>query len=115
MPVISNEKKQRIQEQVLQFLFQSFPKQLFTADIAREIARDEEFIKVLLNDLFKKDLVVRIDKNPDGINYLKRARWRLSNKAHDIYAQQIKAKSQAKQMIISSEEQNSENSSQVSS
>ena len=85
MPQISKEKRDKIQEQILLFLFTSFPRQLFTADIAKEIARDEEFIKILLLDLEKKELVIRIDKNSEGIKYSRRNRWRISNKAHNIY------------------------------
>lgn len=104
MPRISKGKKERIQEQILQFLFQIFPKQVFTSDIAVEIARDEEFIKVLLQDLEKRELVVKVDKNPEGINYLKRARWRISNKIYDLYSQQVKAKT-IQQPIYSEEEE----------
>ncbi len=86
MPQISKEKKEKIQEQVLHHLFSIFPKQIFTSDIAREMARDEEFIKVLLVDLEKKDLIVRISKNSDGKIYSRRIRWRLSNKAQEIYS-----------------------------
>lgn len=105
MPKISKEKRDRIQEQILQFLFQIFPKQVFTSDIAVEIARDEEFIKELLQDLEKKEFVVKVDKNSEGINYLRRARWRLSNKIQEIYSQQIRAKTQI-QNNISAEETN---------
>lgn len=109
MPTISKEKKERISEQILQYLFQSFPKQMFTSDIAKEIARDEEFIKVLMIDLEKKALVVRVDKNPEGINYLRRLRWRLSNKAHEIYSAQVKSKSPSVQQKI---EENMEKTSE---
>ena len=40
-------------EQILHYLYQSFPNYPFTAEIAREIARDEEFTKTLLS-LFKE-------------------------------------------------------------
>ena len=86
MPTISFEKRSKIKEQVLFYLYQIFPKQVFTADIARETARDEEFIKVLLGEMFKTELIVKIDKNPKGIKYLRRLRWRLSNKAHQAYS-----------------------------
>lgn len=99
MPRIGKTKQDRIQEQILQFLFQIFPKQVFTSDIAQEIARDEEFIKVLLLDLAKKELVIKVDKNPEGISYLRRARWRLSNKVHELYSQQIKTKSSVQNTI----------------
>lgn len=85
MPTLSKEKKERIEEQILLFLFTSFPKQLFTVDIAREVARDEEFIKKILTELELKDLVVKIKKNSEGINYERRLRWRISNKAYVIY------------------------------
>ena len=85
MPSISKEKREKIQEQILSFLFSCFPKQIFTSDIANELARDEEFIKKLLLDLEKKDLVTRITKNTEGINYSRRIRWRISNKAYEVY------------------------------
>ncbi len=87
MPRISNEKIEKIQEQALFFLFNIFPKQVFTSDIAKELARDEEFIKTLLHELEKKGLTIKIDKNPDGIKYERRARWRISNSAYEIYNQ----------------------------
>lgn len=72
--------------QILSVLYDEFPKSLFTAKIAQEIARDEEFVKSLLQELNQKDLVNPIDKNQEGIKYLKRTRWRLSNKAHEAYS-----------------------------
>jgi|TARA_B100001971_G_C17940703_1_gene407502 predicted transcriptional regulator with HTH domain len=85
MPKISSQKQEKISEQILFHLFSIFPKQIFTSDIARELARDEEFIKDLLKGLEKKELVVKIDKSPRGFKYSRRLRWRISNKAHKIY------------------------------
>lgn len=87
MPIISNQKKEKISEQILHHLYSIFPKQVFTSDIAKEVARDEEFIKKILIDLEKKGLVNLIDKNKEGIKYLKRLRWRISNKAYNTYKQ----------------------------
>jgi len=86
MPRISNEKVEKILEQILSYLYSVFPKQVFTVDVAKDLARDEEFIKKLLLDLEKKGLVLRIDKNPNGSSYSRRLRWRLSGKAHEAYA-----------------------------
>lgn len=86
MPTISKEKKDKIQEQILYYLYSIFPKQIFTSDIAKELARDEEFVKDLLDDLMKKELIIKIKKNSEGIEYLRRSRWRISNKAHKIYS-----------------------------
>ncbi len=82
---LSQEKRDKIAEQILSFLYQIFPKSRFTAEIAREIARDEEFIKTLMFDLLKKQLVVKIDKNPKGKKYLRRLRWRMSSKVYETY------------------------------
>jgi len=82
---ISNEKKEKIKEQILLFLFSSSPKPLFTLTIAKEIARDEEFVKSLLISLRKKGLIIEIKKNPKGIPYLKRSRWKLTDETYQIY------------------------------
>ncbi len=82
---ISQEKKEKISEQILAFLYSSSPKAIFTSYIAREIARDEEFVKKLLLDLKTKKLVIEIKKNPKGIIYIKRSRWKLSDIAYKAY------------------------------
>ena len=82
---ISNVKREKISEQIISFLFQESPKALFTSHIAREIARDEEFTKKLLEDLKKKRILVEIKKNKKGISYLRRSRWKLSSKAYLFY------------------------------
>lgn len=82
---ISNQKKEKISEQILAYLFSIAPKPTFTSYIAKEIARDEEFVKNLLIELKKKKLVDEIKKNPKGVNYSKRIRWKLSDTAYEIY------------------------------
>lgn len=86
MPTISNEKVEKISEQILFYLYGVFPKLVFTVDVARELARDEEFVKRLLLGLEKRGLVVRVEKNSNGVSYLKRMRWRISNRAHEVYS-----------------------------
>lgn len=85
MPKISKEKERKIQEEILRVLFQNNPKLLFTSEIARELARDEEYIKKLLLDLEQKELVISTKKNSRGEDYSRRIRWRLSNKAYEAY------------------------------
>jgi hypothetical protein len=82
---ISQEKRDKIAEQILATLYNNFTKPLFTAEIARNIARDEEFTKTLLKGLWDKNLVVPIKKNPKGILFTRRVKWRLSNKAYGAY------------------------------
>lgn len=86
MPSISKEKKEKIQEQLIYYLFTIFPKQIFTSDIAKELARDEEFVKKLLLELEPKGVLVKIDKNSQGIKYERRTRWRISNETYEIYS-----------------------------
>jgi hypothetical protein len=82
---ISQQKKDKIYEQILALLYSVSPKPLFTLNIAQEIARDEEFIKSLLSDLKKRELVIEIKKNPNGLSYSKRSRWKLSDSAYQAY------------------------------
>jgi hypothetical protein len=82
---ISEQKKEKICEQILALLYSVSPQSLFTLNVAKEIARDEEFVKLLLINLKKKELVVEIKKNPKGLSYLKRSRWKLSDLAYQAY------------------------------
>ena len=82
---ISKEKEDKISEQILAFLYSVSPKPVFTSHIAKEIARDEEFTKKILLDLKKKGMVLEIDKNQEGKEYIKRARWALSSTVYSAY------------------------------
>jgi len=82
---ISREKREKISEQILGFLFSESPKLFFTVEIARELARDEEFVKKLLLELKKKGLIHEIKKNPEGIPYARRSRWRLTDATYSAY------------------------------
>ena len=82
---ISDKKKDRISEQILAFLYSLSPKPEFPFRIAQEVARDEEFVKKLLLELKKKNIVVEINKNPKGERYLKRSRWGLTDAAYRAY------------------------------
>lgn len=86
MPRISKEKKDKISEQILHYLFLQSPEPRFTSEIAREIARDEEFTKSLLAALKTQGLVSEIKKNSDGTDYLRRQRWILSSSAFEAYS-----------------------------
>jgi len=85
---LSKEKLDKISEQILSFLYSSSPRPLFTSHIAREIARDEEFIKKILINLKKKKLIVDIKKNSKGDNYLRRCRWKMNESTYLVYKRQ---------------------------
>lgn len=87
MPTISQKKKEKIAEQILHYLFTISPESKFTSEISAEIARDEEFTKSLLLELKSKNLTIEINKNTKGAPYVKRQRWRLSDKAYEAYKQ----------------------------
>ena len=82
---ISQKKKEKVCEQILAFLYSINPKPVFTQTIAQEIARDEEFVKRLLLDLKKENLVIEVKKNQQGVPYVRRARWKLTNRAYQSY------------------------------
>lgn len=82
---LSQDKKNKIEEQILSYLYQVFPNQPFTSEVAFEIARDEEFVKRLLFDLKEKELVSLIKKNSKGQLFKRRIKWRLSNKVYEVY------------------------------
>jgi len=82
---ISKQKREKIYEQILAYLYSISPKPIFTSHIAEEIARDEEFTKKLLIELKNKKLVIQIRKNPQGIPYSRRSRWKLADSAYEIY------------------------------
>lgn len=82
---ISQAKRDKISEQILALLYSKFPSLLFTSQIAAEIARDEEFVKNLLRELREKKLVIEVKKNPKGIEYLKRSRWKMEDLIYQKY------------------------------
>lgn len=87
MPQISKQKRDKISEQILEYLFAVSPEAQYTNKIASEIVRDEEFTKAILLELEKAKLVVSVDKNSKGDNYSRRLRWRLSPQAYGVYKQ----------------------------
>lgn len=87
MPRISQIKKDKIAEQILHYLFALAPEARHTSDIAKELARDEEFTKSLLQEMQKKSLILEVTKNSKGLSYSKRRRWRLSDNVYKFYQQ----------------------------
>ena len=87
---LSQEKKDKITEQILSYLYHAFPSQPFTAEIARETARDEEFIKRLLFELKERQLIIPIRKNKKGEVFTRRIKWRLAQKVYEVYAEKSK-------------------------
>ncbi len=87
---ISEIKKNKIKSNILSLLYEKFPKSLFTAEISRIEARDEEFIKRILFELKEKGLVLSIRKNAKGMTFTRRIRWTLTKKVYDVYSEKTK-------------------------
>ena len=90
MSNISEKKKEKLKEEILSLLFSSSPNALYTSRVAEEIIRDEEFTLALLEDLYKKNLVKKIDKNNKGKIFLKRKTWTLNPTIYDTYKRLLK-------------------------
>lgn len=86
---LSQEKRDKIAEQILSFLYHEYPRAFFTSHIAKSEARDEEFIKRIMIDLKNKNLVLAIKKNPQGQFYSRRIRWMLTPQTQQAYKQQL--------------------------
>jgi len=82
---ISEDKLNRIKEEILSTMFRNSPNALFAAEIAHHIIRDDEFTKKLLLELEEKKLISRVSKNNDGVDYTKRLRWRLTTPVYQAY------------------------------
>jgi len=82
---LSEEKKKKICEQALELLYSNYPTPLFTVEIARELARDEEFMKKTLESLEERGLLKKIRTGPNGAEYLERTRWVLAPAAKEKY------------------------------
>ena len=86
---LSQEKRDKIAEQILSILYHIYPQTRFVANLSSEIARDEEFIKALMFELRNKNMVVSIKQNPKGKFYSRRLRWRLTPQAYQAYKQHV--------------------------
>ena len=83
---ISKDKIDRIKEEILSTLFRNSPKAMFSSEVAESIIRDEEFTKKLLLELEEKNLIARVNKNNNGVDYLRRLRWHLTSPAYEAYS-----------------------------
>lgn len=85
MPRISIEKENKIKEAILHLLYEKSPSFLYTYHVAKELARDEEYIKKLMEDLERQNFVISKRKNEFGKEYSRRIGWQLSSKTYEAY------------------------------
>ena len=82
---ISLIKRDKIKEQIISVLFNHSPLALFTADVASEIARDEEFVKIILQEMKEQGFINLINMNQNGTLYRRRMRWILNSQTYESY------------------------------
>ena len=85
MSQISKKKVDKIKEDVLSVLFESGLRGLFTKQISDEIARNDEFVLKLLQDLEKQNVIKQIKNTKKGTQFIRRKQWTMTDKAYETY------------------------------
>lgn len=85
MSQISKKKVEKIKEDVLSVLFEAGLRGLFTKQISDEIARNDEFILKLLQDLEKQNVVKQIRNTKKGTQFIRRKQWTMTDQAYETY------------------------------
>jgi len=85
MTRISKEKINTIKSNILSILYKNNLRALFTAEIAKIEARDEEFIKKILQEMKEQGFVNMVNMNQMGKIYSRRMRWRLNSQTYEAY------------------------------
>ena len=66
MSLISDNKKEKIKMDILRFLYDEYPKMLYTYEVADALTRNDEFILGLLIELRDKKAVHWIEETKGG-------------------------------------------------
>jgi hypothetical protein len=82
MSKISEKKRDKIKGEILRVLYESFPNYLFTNKIADDIARNNEFVLKLLNEM---EEVKWVKKNKK----IARTKWGLTLEIYNQYEEMI--------------------------
>ena len=85
MSKISQKKIEKIKEEILSVLFESGMRGMFTKQISDEIARNDEFVLRLLENLETQKIIKQIKKTKKGTEFIRRKQWTLTNKAYQTY------------------------------
>ena len=82
MSKISQERIERIKEEILRNLYESYPEFKYTYEVSDFVLRDDEFTLNLLKELKKVGLVEHLEESKGA--KIKR-KWSLSNNAYEKY------------------------------
>ncbi|MFH0835585.1 MAG: hypothetical protein V1834_00285 [Candidatus Micrarchaeota archaeon] len=87
MSRVSKKTFDKVAESVLGVLYDNYPGSVSTRFVAGEVARDKEFVAKVLDFLRGKGFVEQWTKSRAGEEYERWAKWRLSKRAYDKYAE----------------------------
>ena len=82
MSKVSEEKREKLKEEVLRIIYENYPSFLYTYQIAEHLIRDDEFILKLLKDLKEKNLLICLEESSG--NNIKR-KWGLKKEIYEKY------------------------------
>lgn len=85
MSKLSQDKINKIKEEIISLLYNNNLKPMFTNEVANPLIRDEEFIKRILLELKKEGIIKEIIKSQKGTTYHRWRRWALTQKTYDAY------------------------------
>ncbi|MEK6841189.1 MAG: hypothetical protein AABW57_00370 [Nanoarchaeota archaeon] len=82
MSKVSNEKREKLKEELLRIIYENYPGFLYTYQVAEFLIRDDEFVLDLLNELKNKNLIMCLEET-SGDN-IKR-KWGLKKEVYEKY------------------------------
>ena len=85
MVKLSSKTLNLLKDDIISILYEDSLKPLLTIEIARELRRDKEFTKELLNKLKEQEILIEIKKNNKGKDYIKRSRWAIKKEVISKY------------------------------
>ena len=82
MSKVSDEKKEKLKEEVLRVVYESYPTFLYTYQVADSLIRDDEFILDLLKELKGNNFLTCLEETTG--NNIKR-KWGLKKEVYEKY------------------------------
>jgi hypothetical protein len=89
MVKLSSKTTSLLKDDIISIIYENQLNPLLTIEIAKELRRDKEFTKSLLEELKKQDVLVEIKKNNKGKNYIKRSRWAINQEVLNKFQNEL--------------------------
>lgn len=78
-----------LKDDIISIIYENQLNPLLTIEIAKELRRDKEFTRVLLEELKKQDILIEIKKNNKGKDYIKRSRWAIKPEVINTFKNEL--------------------------